>query len=129
MSKINIIKNYFKAIENKNLEDLLKCYDPNATQIELPNLLKSKGDKRTISDLKRDFAKGAKILRTESYEILSAVEENDRLAVEVLWCGTLAIPVKSLREGDQMKAHSAIFFDFKNDLIIKQKNYDCFEAF
>lgn len=129
MSKINVIKQYFKAIESKDLESLLKCYDPNATQIELPNLLKKNGDHRTVTDLKRDFAKGAQILRSESYEILSIVEDKDRVSVEVLWCGTLAIPIKSLHEGDQMKAHSAIFFDFKNDLIVHQKNYDCFEAF
>ncbi len=129
MSKIKVIEQYFKSIESKDLESLLKCYDPNATQIELPNLLKKDGDKRTVADLKRDFAKGAQILRSETYEILSIVEHKDRVAVEVLWCGTLAIPIKSLRAGDQMKAHSAIFFDFKNNLIVNQKNYDCFEAF
>lgn len=129
MSKINIIKNYFKAIENGNLEDLLKFYDAEAIQIELPNLLKSKGDQRTLTDLKKDFAQGSKILSSQSYEILSFVENTERIVVEVAWYGTLATPIKSLGIGDQMKTHSAIFFDFKNGLIVKQKNYDCFEAF
>lgn len=129
MSKATVIKDYFRAIETGDLEGMLKCYAPDAIQIELPNLLKIKGDRRSVSDLKRDFEKGAKLLLSQSYEILSLIDDADRVSVEVLWRGTLAIPIKSLREGDQMKAHSAIFFEFKDGLIVTQKNYDCFDSF
>lgn len=129
MSKLEFVTRYFKAIEGGDLDTLLDCYDESALQIELPNRLKPLGDQRKPSDLRRDFAAGQKILRSQTYEILSLVEDKNRAAVEVLWRGVVALDIKSLKVGDVMTAHSAIFFEFDKDRIIKQKNYDCFEVF
>lgn len=129
MSKLEFVTKYFKAIEGGDLDALLNCYDESALQIELPNRLKPQGDRRSPSDLKRDFAAGQKILKSQTYEILSLVEGKNRAAVEVLWRGIVGMDIKSLKVGDVMTAHSAIFFEFEKDRIIKQKNYDCFEVF
>ena len=73
------------------------------------------------------FEKGRKLLATQSYEIRSSVADRDRLSIEVLWTGTLAIAFGSLLAGSQMRAHSAMFFEFRDGKIASQRNYDCFE--
>jgi ketosteroid isomerase-like protein len=40
----------------------------------------------------------------------------------------LAIPIGTLAPGDRMKAHFAMFFEFRDGRIALQRNYDCFEA-
>jgi len=73
------------------------------------------------------FEKGRKLLSSQSYEIKGCVVDGDELSIEVLWTGILALPFGSLSVGSQMRAHSAIFFQFKDGKIVRQRNYDCFE--
>ena len=51
------------------------------------------------------------------------------MILEVLWAGTLAIPVGSLAAGDEMRAHFAVFIELRDGRIYRQRNYDCFEPF
>ncbi len=67
------------------------------------------------------------LFTTSIYEIKNAVVSGDSVAVEVLWTGTLAIAFGTLTAGSQMRAHSAMFFEFKDGRIASQRNYDCFE--
>ena len=53
--------------------------------------------------------------------------DGDNLALEVLWTGKLAVALGSLSAGSEMRAHSAIFFEFKDGRIVGQRNYDGFE--
>jgi ketosteroid isomerase-like protein len=48
---------------------------------------------------------------------------------EARWEAELAVPVCSLTAGDIMRAHFAMFFEFRDGRIWRQRNYDCFEAF
>jgi len=73
------------------------------------------------------FEKGRKLMSSQSYELKSCVADGDSLSVEVLWAGTLAVPLGSLAAGSQMRAHSAMFFQFKDGKIVSQRNYDCFD--
>lgn len=49
------------------------------------------------------------------------------VALEVLWEGTLAIPLGSLPVGGVMRAHFGVFLTFRDGKIVQQHNYDCFE--
>jgi len=40
----------------------------------------------------------------------------------------LAVPFGSLLVGGQMKAFFAVFLEFREGKIVRQRNYDCFEA-
>jgi len=73
------------------------------------------------------FEKGRKLLSSQSYEIKSCLLDGDKLSIEVLLTGTLALAFGSLPVGSQMRAHSAMFFEFKDGKIVSQRNYDCFE--
>ena len=73
------------------------------------------------------FEKGRKLLSSQSYEIKNCVVNDDKVALEVLWTGKLAISFGSLAAGSEMRAHSAMFFEFADGKIVSQRNYDCFE--
>jgi hypothetical protein len=52
----------------------------------------------------------------------------DTVALEVLWAGTLAVPLGSLPAGSELRARFAVFLEFQKDgKIIRQRNYDCFD--
>lgn len=126
---ISVVRTYLRGIETGDLEVVLSCYAPDAVQIEWPNRLKSRGDRRTLEQLAKDFERGRALLASQSYEVLSHSQGEDHLMAEVLWTGKLAVPVGSLAAGDEMVVHSAIAFDFQNGRIVEQRNYDCFEPF
>ena len=126
---IDVVRTYFRAIEQGDLDALLACYWDDAIQIEWPNRLKSKGDRREIGQLSADFAKGQALLSSQSYDLQRFAETSDFVVVEVLWRGKLAMPVGKLAASDEMVAHSSIAFDFNDGRIRSQRNYDCFEEF
>ena len=47
----------------------------------------------------------------------------------LLWVGILAVAVGSLAIGDEMRANFGVFLTFRDGLITRQRNYDCFQPF
>ena len=60
-------------------------------------------------------------------EIRNAFEQDNTVALEVLWTGTMAVPFGTLAVGDKMRAHFAVFIELRDGKIVAQRNYDCFE--
>jgi len=127
MSRAEIVRAYLRAIETHG--DSLSFFTDDAVQEEFPNALAPAGARRTLEDLRAANARGRNVLRSETYEIVNLVETGDLVAAEVLWRGVLAVPLRSLKPGDAMKARFAVFFEFQGDKIRRQRNYDCFEPF
>ena len=127
MSRAQIVRAYLKAIELRR--DVIGYYTPDIVQEEFPNLLSPTGARREMRDLKAAASRGQEVLRSEAYEILSLVEAGDVVAIEVLWRGVLAVPLRTLQPGDELRARFAAFFEFEGDKIRRQRNYDCFEPF
>src|SRR5262245_57966517 len=98
----------FGAIERGDREVLLELYAENAVQIEHPNRLKPKGDRRAPAKMAEDLARGKQMLKSERYDVVSAVVQGDRVAMQVAWEGVLAIPIGALKAGDTMRTHSGI---------------------
>lgn len=63
----------------------------------------------------------------QRYEVLNALASGDQVALEVRWTGTLAVPLGSLPAGGQMHATLAMFLEFRDGKIVRQRNYDCYE--
>lgn len=95
---------------------------------QLPNRIYPNGIKSDVSGMAEAFEKGRKLLSSQSYEIKSFIADGDRLSVEALWTGTLALAFGSLAAGSQMRAHSAMFFQFKDGKVVRQRNYDWLRA-
>jgi ketosteroid isomerase-like protein len=127
MSKADLVRAYLKAIEQRR--DTLGFFTDDVVQEEFPNALVPTGARRTLDDLKAAAERGRGVLQSETYEIISLCETGERVAAEVLWRGVLAVPLRSLKPGDAMKARFAVFFEFEGDKIRRQRNYDCFEPF
>lgn len=107
----------------------LSYYAPDVCQIEYPNRFTPNGAERDRRALADAAERGRRVLRSQRYEVRSALANGDEVALEVLWVGTLAVAVGTLAAGDEMRAHFGVFLTFRDGLIVQQRNYDCFEPF
>jgi hypothetical protein len=73
------------------------------------------------------FEKGRKLFCSQTYAITNHVVNGERVALEVLWIGKLAVAFGSLAAGSEIRAHSAMFFELKDSKLVSQRNNDCFE--
>jgi ketosteroid isomerase-like protein len=130
-ANIEHVRAYLAAIAGGNTGDrgdvMGRFFAPDAIQIELPNRLNPNGGESDLAALRKRSEQGAKLLRGQTYEIRSALAHGDQVAVEAFWTGTLAVGFGTLEPGSVMKAHFAMFFEFKEGRIFRQRNYDCFE--
>jgi ketosteroid isomerase-like protein len=132
-SNLELARQYLAAIESASAfdssADPLRFFAPDVTQIEYPNQFVPKGATRDLAAILEASERGRKVVRAQRYEVHSALAYADRVALEVLWVGTLAVPVGALPEGAEMRAHFGVFLTFRQGRIIRQHNYDCFDPF
>jgi hypothetical protein len=97
-------------------------------QEEFPNRLNPQGGRSDYATILSRLAKGRQLLTGEHYEIVGELAAKDRVALEVLWSGTLAVPLgDQLPAGSTIRARFGVFLVFEAGRIIAQRNYDCFE--
>jgi ketosteroid isomerase-like protein len=118
---------YLAAIEAR--ADLTAYFCPDVEQREFPNQLVRSGAQRDLAALLEGQQKGKRVLSSEKYEIVNSVEDGNRLALEVIWGGTLAVPLGSIPVGGTLEAHFGVFLTFRDGRISRQHNYDCFDPF
>ncbi len=129
-TQLDFIRRYLSAIEQGATgEALAAFYTPDAVQEEFPNRLVPTGARRDLAGILEGAVRGQKVLTGQTYEIGSAVENGDRIALELIWVGTLAVPLGSVPAGGSLRARFAVFIDFRDGRIAAQRNYDCFDAF
>jgi ketosteroid isomerase-like protein len=125
---LELTRRYFAALEAGATGDALAAfYAPEVVQEELPNRLSPQGVRRDLPAILDAAARGQRVMASQRYEILHALADGDRVAVEFRWSGTLAVPVGSLPAGAEMRGRFACFLEFRAGRIIAQRNYDCFE--
>jgi ketosteroid isomerase-like protein len=124
-----VARAYLKALEENRPQDARAFFADDIVQVEHPNRLKPNGDRRDAATMAADGQRGLTILERQTYEVLNAIAQDDRVALEVLWTGVLAIPMGDLKPGDAMTCWSAIFLDFRDGKIVGQRNHDCFPPF
>jgi ketosteroid isomerase-like protein len=117
------------AIERGDGAALLALYAENAVQVEHPNRLKPKGDRRAPAKMAEDLERGKLLLAEQRYDVMDVTASGDQVALQVKWTGVLAVPLGGLRPGDAMVCESGIFLRFSGDRIVEQHNYDWFEDF
>jgi ketosteroid isomerase-like protein len=125
---LEIAREYLRSIERGTTGDALaRFFAPDVVHEEFPNRLSPKGRRSTLADMLKGAETGQKILLKQHYEIQREIEMGERVALEVIWTGTMAVPVGDLKTGQEMLAHFAVFLDFHNGKIVAQRNYDCFD--
>lgn len=125
---LEITRQYLAALEQMATGDALaRFFSPDVVQEEFPNRLVPQGARRDLAALLEGAARGKQLMAAQRYELLSTMVEGERVAIEVQWSGTLAVPVGTLAAGDQMRARFAVFLEFRDGKILRQRNYDCFD--
>lgn len=127
-ANVETIRAYLAALAEGAVGDALRpFFTDDALQTELPNRLNPTGGQSDLETLLRRSEQGKQLLSAQTYDIRSIVAREDRVAVEAMWTGTLAVPLGTLAAGSMMKAHFAMFFELESNRIRRQRNYDCFE--
>lgn len=127
--RVKAARSMLAAIEAGDEAALRLLYAEEVVQVEHPNRLKPKGDRRHLDKMMADLKRGKALLRSERYEVLEALVTGDLVALQVKWTGVVNVPVGALQPGDAMICESGIFLRFQGDRVIEQHNYDCFEDF
>ncbi len=127
MTHLELAKRYFSAISAR--EDTRGYFCPDVTQREFPNRLVPNGATRDLAALAAARERGLRAVENEQYEIQSALEQDDKLALEVIWSARLLVPLGRLGPGDTLRAHFGVFLKYRDGRILEQHNYDCFDPF
>lgn len=123
---LSLAREYVAALERGEAgEALRRFFTPDFQQIEYPNRLNPKGQQSDLASTLERSERGKGLMKSQRYEILNAVADEDSVAVEVHWTGVLAREVPGLP--GEMRANFAFFLDFRDGKIARQRNYDSFE--
>ena len=122
--------NYIKLVEKfAQPEEFEGVIHPDIRHEEYPNRLMPNGSQRDFAMLVAGPQQGGKILRENRFEITNSFAAGDWVTLEMVWTGTLAIPLGAMVPGDELKAFIATILQFKDGMIITQHQYDCYEPF
>ncbi len=127
LSNLEIARRYLEAIGHGEPEGNLTFFAADVIQEEFPNRLMPHGAIRDLAALRQAAERGRKVMSAQTYEILNAIASGDQVALEVQWTGTLAVAFGALPVGGRMRARFAIFLEFRDGKIVRQRNYDCFD--
>jgi hypothetical protein len=121
---------YIAAVEGGAVgDDLAAFYHPDVIQHEYPNRLVPSGAQRELADILRGAESGAKLMDRQIYDIHTVTEVGDRVILEYSWTGYPRTPVGAVRPGEGMTARICQVIEYEDGLIIRQRNYDCFDPF
>ncbi|HOZ27022.1 MAG TPA: nuclear transport factor 2 family protein [Hyphomonadaceae bacterium] len=121
---------YIAAVEGGAVgDDLAGFYHPDVVQYEFPNRLVPNGAQRELADILRGADSGSKLMERQIYDVHTVTELGDRVILEYTWTGYPRTPVGSVRPGEAMRARICQVIEYEDGLIIRQRNYDCFEPF
>ena len=124
---LELTRRYLEALESGAQDTLAQFFTEDVVQEEFPNRLSPIGVHRNLKDILDAARNGRRILRAQKFEIMNAIVDGDRVALEVFWSGLLAAPVDTLPADAQMRAHFSMWLQFKDGKIARQHNYDCFD--
>ena len=128
-NKIDTIKRFFQLLQwfTSSENEYKALLHPAIEQTEYPNLMIQATRHRVFSHLIEGAGAGKKMLAWQRFEPLHFFETNDAVIAEYTWTGELKLKAGRLNKGQVLKAHICTVFEFKEDKIYRQRNYDCYE--
>ncbi len=121
---------YIAAVEGGAVgDDLAAFYHPDVVQQEFPNRLLPNGAQRELDEILRGAESGSRLMDRQIYDVHTVTELGDRVILEYTWTGYPSTPVGNVRPGEAMRARICQVIEYEDGLIIRQRNYDCFEPF
>ncbi len=128
-NKTEIVKKFFHLLQwfTTSENEYKAILHPAIEQIEYPNLVIPITRHRTFSNLIEGAEAGKKMLAYQHFEPVKFFETEDAVIAEFTWTGELKVKAGRLKQGQVLKAHICTVFEFKDDKIFRQRNYDCYE--
>jgi len=125
---LEIAKRYIARLsEGAGPDELGSFLAPDVVHEEFPNRLLPNGATRGLQAMKEGRARGQALLQRESFEVTNALSSNEQVAMEVIWSRTVREAVGPFAAGQELRARFAVFMEFRNGQIVRQRNYDCFD--
>jgi ketosteroid isomerase-like protein len=127
-ANLQAVRRYLDALSRGVTGDALAAFfTEDVVQEEFPNRLVPQGARRGLRELLEGAERGRRVMAAQRWEIRSETASGDRVALEVVWTGTLAVPLGTLPAGGEMRARFAVFLELRGGRIAAQRNYDCFD--
>jgi len=102
---------------------------PGYEQTELPNVLNPNGQTSNVAETIARSAVSKKLLRAQTFTITSMLAAGATVVMEAQWSGEMAVDVGPLTAGKTIQAFFCMVFEFRDGLIHRIRNYDCFAPF
>jgi hypothetical protein len=123
-----LVRDLLTAIEDGAPAETIATYwHPQAEQVELPSLMRPAGHRRGLAEMLEGYRSGSGLLVRQSYDVENVVDDGERLAVQLRWTATTAVAAGHLPAGTELVAHVAVFYEFRDGLVLRQSSYDCYE--
>lgn len=127
-SNLEIAKQYLAALEAGTTgEELASFFTEDVIQEEFPNRLLPQGASRDLSAILEGAERGKQFMQMQRYELVNTLATGQTVILEVKWVAVVGTDVGTLRAGTQLQARLAVFLEFRDGKIWRQRNYDCFE--
>jgi ketosteroid isomerase-like protein len=127
-SNLDAARRYLAALEQGTTgAALANLFTLDVVQTEHPNRMAPDGARRELPAILAGAERGKAMMAAQRFVIRSAFARAEHVAMEVLWVGTLAVAIGSIPAGGELRAHVALFLEFRDGRIASQSNYDCYE--
>src|SRR5436190_1608720 len=91
MTNAELVTNFLAGLSSGAAgESLAGYFHEDVVQEEMPNLMYPNGQTRDRNKMLEDSKRGAKLMRSQRFDLVSVISEGDRVAVEADWTGTIA---------------------------------------
>ena len=108
-------------------EALRRFFHEDAEQIEYPSLVDPRVGRRGLDGMIAASELGAGMLAFQRYDVNRWLESEETVVCQAEWHAELAKDAGPLREGQRLHTYSILIFTFRDDKIIRQEAYDCYE--
>jgi hypothetical protein len=110
-------------------EELRRFFHDDAEQIEYPSMVDPRVGRRGLDGMIAASELGAGMLAFQRYDVSRWIEAEDTIVCQAEWHAELAKDAGQLREGQRLHTYSLLIFTFRDEKIIRQEAYDCYEPF
>jgi ketosteroid isomerase-like protein len=125
-SHFDLARGYLTALsEGHGPEAIARFFAEDAIQELLPSPLNPRGVRRNRPSIARSREKNLALFPTETNDLRGASGEGSKVALEVLWTGVASADRPGFSRGQLVESRSAVFLEFRDGLIFRQRNYDC----
>ena len=110
-------------------EELSQFVTADVIHEDMPNRVFPNGMRSDLARMREAAERGKALMRRQRYDIVSTIASGNSVAIQLDWTAELAASLGTLKAGDEMRAHVAIFMEFRDGKICRQRDYGCYEPF